>query len=281
LKNIKKKIINFLKNAKWYHTIEVPGFGKTNGVYDHKYVIKYYKFGNLKNKTCIDVGCSNGFFSFFFEKSGAKKVIAVDKVDDDGTVEIDPSQNSKSISLYKKKYQIFMKEKKIFSEIFSFFKLNSLHRLAILKKIFKSKIVFKKKNIFELKNQTQKFDLVFCGDLIEHLKDPISAVEILQKLTKKKCIISLSSSLFFMDRFKFFLKSIIQLKSISEILSSFNSIRYLGHVSGGAFFHFSPLEFKKICLASGFKRVIIVSNFKLLNNKTKEMNSHAIFHCFN
>ena len=75
MKNIKKKIISFLKNAKWYHTIDVPGFGKTNGVYDHNYVIKYYKFGNLKNKTCIDVGCSNGFFSFLLKKVVQKKLL--------------------------------------------------------------------------------------------------------------------------------------------------------------------------------------------------------------
>ena len=289
MKKIKKKKIyhsmssrikNFFSNAKWYHSISIPGYGKTNGVYDHEPVIQYYKFGNLKDQTCLDVGCSNGFFSFLFEKNFAKKVVAIDKIDDDGSLGVDPSQNKKSIKNYKNKYHIYLKEKKVYSDILLFFKLKSLHRFSILKKILNSKVIFKKKNINDLKNE-EKYDFVFCGDLIEHLKDPISAVEILQKLTKKRCIISLSSSLFFIDRIKFFLKSIIKLESLNEIISSFSSIKYVGHISGGSFFHFSPLEFKKICLASGFKKVIIVSKFKLLNKKTKEKNSHTIFHCFN
>jgi tRNA (mo5U34)-methyltransferase len=63
----------------WYSTIDFGNGEITNGIFDHRPVLKYYGFPeSLKGKRVLDVGCADGFFSFEFEKRGADKVVALD-----------------------------------------------------------------------------------------------------------------------------------------------------------------------------------------------------------
>lgn len=63
----------------WYHTIDLGNGRVTNGIYDHRSVVKYYGFpSNLEGKRVLDVGPADGFFSFQFEKMGAKEVVAIE-----------------------------------------------------------------------------------------------------------------------------------------------------------------------------------------------------------
>ncbi len=63
----------------WYHTIDFGNGEITDGIYDHRPLLKYYGFPeSLKGKKVLDVGCADGFFSFEFERRGADKVVALD-----------------------------------------------------------------------------------------------------------------------------------------------------------------------------------------------------------
>jgi len=67
------------KAQQWYHTIDLGNGRITNGIYDHRPVLKHYGFpNNLEGKRVLDVGPADGFFSFQFEKMGAKEVVAID-----------------------------------------------------------------------------------------------------------------------------------------------------------------------------------------------------------
>lgn len=262
-----KRIKDFINNSRWYHTIRFPNGLVSQGVYDHRPKLRYYGFSrSLKNKTVLDIGAADGFFSFEFEKRGAKEIVAIDTHKHDGSIghaDISPAK----ILNYVKKYQRYQKEKEQFADICKILKIKTPIKILVVKAILNSKVKFRLDSIYNLSNWSKKFDLVFCGDLMEHLKNPLGALENLTAVTKKICIISLSScpkSTFFMNP-----------PRADKVL-----LEYHGNKAGGSFFHFYPQTFRQMCLASGFRKVKIYSKFNLKNQKRGAYNHHAVLHCF-
>ena len=72
----------------WYHTIDLGNGRITDGMYDHRPFLKYYGFpDSLEGKRVLDIGPGDGFFSFWFEKAGAKEVVAVDAYENPHLIE--------------------------------------------------------------------------------------------------------------------------------------------------------------------------------------------------
>src|ERR1035437_2369557 len=62
----------------WYHTIDLGDGLVTPGLYDFRETLDCFGFpSDMKGMTALDVGSATGFFSFEFEKRGAR-VISVD-----------------------------------------------------------------------------------------------------------------------------------------------------------------------------------------------------------
>lgn len=147
--------------------------------------------------------------------------------------------------------------------------IDNVHHILILKKLFNSNIEYKNLSIYNLEKLDKKFDLVFCGDLIEHLKNPIEAVEQLKNICKDTCIIALSNSFELPKLFRW-VNAIPNLKN--------KLLTYHGD-SGGTFFHFHPQTFKKLLLACGFREVKIYSKFNMMHEKYRYKIPHVIYHC--
>jgi SAM-dependent methyltransferase len=275
LKNIEqygikeRELTNYLLNGGWYHSISFGSKLKSGGVYSHQEHLRQYAFpASLENKTVLDVGCSDGFFSFEFEKRKAKTILAVDTNKFDGGLAISPSPARKKD--YEKKYRSYHERSAVFMDIAKKLGFDQVHNFFIAKKILDSSVEYRDCSIYDIDTLGRTFDIVFCGDLIEHLKNPIEAVEKLCVVTKELCIISLSS-----------VEAAPKQIPLVNLIPRFRNrlVTYWGD-SGGSFFHFSAGAFKRLVLTSGFSRVEIVSQFKMKNFRTGEMNRHAIYHCW-
>lgn len=72
-------IENEIANIEWFHQIDLGNGVKTPGRDDSEHKLQLLGIPeNLINKTVLDIGAWDGFFSFTAEKRGAVKVVAVD-----------------------------------------------------------------------------------------------------------------------------------------------------------------------------------------------------------
>lgn len=264
----REDLAKYARDAYWYHSIQINDSIRTNGTYDIEPTLPKYGFPlSLKHKTVLDVGCADGFFAFEFEKRGAKEVCAIDSNSFDGNQAISPSHAKSEI--YSEKYKKIFQQNNQFLPLAHKLGFNNVDHRLLLKKIKSSSVRFEEQSIYHLKNTNVKYDLVFCGALIEHLKNPIEAVEALKSVCKDTCIISLSNTM----KIPFLFRFINLFPKLRNRLMTYHGD------SGGTFFHFHPQTFKKVLLASGFSYVVLYSTFTLKNNKHKNKIPHVVYHC--
>jgi 2-polyprenyl-3-methyl-5-hydroxy-6-metoxy-1,4-benzoquinol methylase len=273
----RERLEEFFKGAYWYHFIDT-GLGiVTPGAFDYRPVLGKFGFpDNLNGKTVLDVGASNGFFSFLFEKKGAKKVLAIDTDKYDGSLPY--SFSPRFEENFRKKYSKDAEYYQRFKDIYDCLGLKGSNNLLVLADILRSNVIWKGHSIYDLDSLNEQFDIVFCGSLIVHLKNPIEGVEQLCKATKELCIIALSNCIYWWP-----LNILAKLACALNIHLPFDKLAlYYGNAAGGSFFYFHPLAFKELLIASGFSKVELVSMFKVKNCKRDYVrySPHAIFHCF-
>ena len=70
----------FDSNDEWYHSFEIGNAKNTNAISSLNYQMWVSSIipENLENKTVLDIGAADGYYSFLCESRGAKKVVAVD-----------------------------------------------------------------------------------------------------------------------------------------------------------------------------------------------------------
>ena len=153
----------------WYHTQDLGEGVITPGVFDHRPVVN--RFGvptDLSGWRCLDVGTMDGFWAFEMERRGATEVVAidVDAVDAmDWPTLIKAQVTDKSLDETK------------------------AARFDFVKSVFGSKVERMICSVYDLSPELGHFDLVFCGDLLLHLKDPISALERMRTVTRGRTVV--------------------------------------------------------------------------------------------
>ena len=146
----------------WYHSFR---FGN---VYAHGTItsLQYQMWvsslipENLKNKTVLDIGTADGFYSFLCESRGAKKVVAVDWLEFPGFTAAHKILNS----------NVEFRKLVVDESTFGFTDL-------------KSKIG----TINEIK---EKFDIILLFGVLYHLPNPVMVLKTLANITHKMLLIS-------------------------------------------------------------------------------------------
>lgn len=273
----------FAHEGVWYHSLELAPDLVSKGAYDHAPSLQHYGFPtSLEGKSAIDVGTSDGFFAFHMERLGAQSVLATDTNKFDGEVCTDVS--AARIEIYQDKYENHYSVNTEFADVYEQLGVPVCHQFLAAKALKGSKVSFENLNVYDLGKDGRTFDFVFCGDLIEHLQHPLLALENLAAVTKKECIIALSSvpkgaqgplANLRWNMVKVFSK-VLGVPFVRPELS----LEYHGAQAGGSFFHFYPVTFQKALLASGFSRVEVFSHFDLKNQNSGKGNPHVVYHCF-
>jgi tRNA (mo5U34)-methyltransferase len=149
----------------WYHTIELGPGVVTPGWFDLRPVVNVMPWPDVAGRRCLDVGTYDGFLAFELERRGAKEVVAVDIPDHnlwDWPVDVRAKGGE------------------------------NLARLAgpekgrgfrIAAKALGSAATLLPISVYDLNpDELGVFDVVVCGSLLLHLRDPLRALEAIRSV---------------------------------------------------------------------------------------------------
>lgn len=153
----------------WYHTLELAPGVTTPGMFDHRgFEDRHMLPADLRGLRCLDAGTMDGFWAFTMERRGAAEVVALDMDD--------PEALDWPASLRAKVAKDMDETKPV--------------RFALVRDALGSKVERVVRSIYELDDDLGTFDLVFCGDVLTHLKDPVTACERLRRVCSGSAIVS-------------------------------------------------------------------------------------------
>lgn len=206
----------------WYHTLELADGIVTEGMFDHRAAVNRYLLpGNLAGMRCLDVGTMDGFWAFEMERRGAEEVVATD-VGDVEDLDWPPR--------WRGQVQPTLDETKA-------------SRFALARAALGSHVHRVERSVYNLDTDMGEFDLIFCGDLLLHLKDPVTALERLRRVCRGSAIVCTPTKRFTLSR--------------GRALAEFDGI--------GEFqwWLLSEAALKRMLLAVGFDRVSMGRRFEL------------------
>jgi tRNA (mo5U34)-methyltransferase len=156
----------------WYHTIELPDGSTTPGWFDTRVAPRYVTWpATLPGGRCIDVGTFDGFWAFEMERRGAAEVVAVD-LDDPAALDWSYDQRERGPEAV---LEWGSQRGPGFADLAA--KLNS-------------KVKRVNRSVYDLKPEVDgTFDVVFCGSLLLHLRDPVRALEAMRGVCRGELVL--------------------------------------------------------------------------------------------
>ena len=150
-----------IRKESWYHTITLPDGAITYGVFDMRGIARRVPWpGGLKGGRCLDIGTCDGFWAFDMERQGAAEVIAVD-VGDANDVDLAWETRQRSAAIPRTPGGT-----------------PAGRRFDIARRALDSRVERLECSVYDLDPAIHgKFDVVFCGTLLIHLRDPIRALD--------------------------------------------------------------------------------------------------------
>lgn len=150
----------------WYHTIDVAPGVTTPGWFDLRPVVDQLPWPDVRGKRCLDIGTYDGYLAFELERRGASEVVVVD-VEDHLLWDWPPDYRATDLPR---------------DPGFSGPPKGAGFRLAAA--LMGSKVDWRPCSIYDLDPaELGTFDVVVCGSLMLHLRDPIRALEAVRAVT--------------------------------------------------------------------------------------------------
>lgn len=160
-------------NPLWYHTMELAPGVVTPGWFDLRGVIGRLPWPDVRGKRCLDVGTYDGQLAFELERRGASEVIATD-IPDHESWDWPPRTRARGPQVLRElagpdKGRGFETAKQLLG--------SAVRRTAL--------------SVYDLDpEEIGRFDVVVCGSLLLHLRDPLRGLEAIRSV----CTGSLLSS---------------------------------------------------------------------------------------
>ena len=150
-KHSKEEIKKYLEqNNTWYHAMNINGIQTKNTRTSSQYQMWISQVipDDLTGKNILDVGCTDGFYSFLCEQRNANRMLAID-------------------------YEGFDKHKKMPE---SAKKINP-NNFELYKKLLDSKVEYRKLDVYNIDLIKETFDFVLFFGVYYHLENLISALK--------------------------------------------------------------------------------------------------------
>jgi tRNA (mo5U34)-methyltransferase len=147
-------------SSAWYQTIALPGGIVTPGNFDTRDELRRVPLPKrLDGMRCLDVGTADGFWAFEMERRGASEVLAIDLRD---PARLDWPGPPKS--------EARMRE-------LGGPELNRHRGFPIAHEALRSRVQWREMSVYDLDPASVgRFDFVFVGSLLLHLRDPVAAL---------------------------------------------------------------------------------------------------------
>jgi tRNA (mo5U34)-methyltransferase len=158
-------------SLQWYHTIELAPGLTTPGWFDTREVARHLPMPkDLSGQRCLDVGTFNGFWAFEMERRGAQEVVAVDVLDPHRW---DWPLNSSQESI---------------TSIGE--RMSAGRGFELAREALGSRVERKDMSIYELDPDVMdKFDFVYVGSLLMHLRDPVGAMQKVRSVCRGRALV--------------------------------------------------------------------------------------------
>lgn len=155
----------------WYHTIDVAPGVTTPGWFDLRPALDRIPLPDVRGKRCLDIGTFDGFFAFELERRGAAEVVATD-IEDHALWDWPPDARPEVPGAEKARHVAMQGPPK-----------GAGFRLVA--ELIGSGVEWRSANIYDLDpDDLGTFDVVVCGSLLRHLRDPVQALEAARRVTK-------------------------------------------------------------------------------------------------
>jgi tRNA (mo5U34)-methyltransferase len=153
----------------WYHTLELAPGVVTPGWFDLRSIVNKLPWPDVRGKRCLDIGTYDGYLAFEMERRGAAEVVATDIPDHRGWDWPAPLRATSPAAL-----AALAGEEK--GEGF-----------RIAAEALQSSVKKVKVSIYDLSaDDVGTFDVVVCGSLMLHLRDPVRALEAVRRVCTGK-----------------------------------------------------------------------------------------------
>ncbi len=174
----------------WYHSFYFDNGFEQRGDYDIGRNIDEYGFpGELEGKDVLDIGTGSGWFAAYFEQRGAN----VTTIDARGYCDFDVFGRDRNPDVATEKPQpdlVMADGKPIYYSPVS-------KGFWIMKDVLGLEAQYLNARVYEISPEMlggKKFDLVFMGSLLAHLRDPIGALMAVHSVCKGQLIATVNAS---------------------------------------------------------------------------------------
>lgn len=145
----------------WYHTMELTPGVVTPGFFDLRGIVDQLPWPDVHGRRCLDVGTFDGFYAFEMERRGAAEVVAIDIAD---AADLD--------WLPREAPGGYPRGREPLGQGFE-----------VAQEAFGSSVRREVCSVYDLAaGDLGSFDVVVCGALLEHLRDPLRALEAMRSV---------------------------------------------------------------------------------------------------
>jgi tRNA (mo5U34)-methyltransferase len=143
----------------WYHTLDLPDGYVTPGWFDLRPIVERLPWPEVSGRRCLDVGTYDGFLAFELERRGAAEVVATD-IGDHTDWDWPPRDRARGI------------------EYLSTVAGQKGRGFELAAEALGSRVERRLISVYDLSREAVgEFDVVVCGSLLLHLRDPFRALE--------------------------------------------------------------------------------------------------------